>query len=260
MYLYELCQWLLFFFIYCFLGWVWESCYVSAKSGHWVNRGFLHGPLLPIYGSGAIIVLFLTLPVRENIPLIFLLGMTGATVLEYVTGALMEKLFGVRYWDYSKQFCNLNGHICLGCSLGWGVFSVLLVRVIHKPVEQLVLAIPMAAAQCLSAVILIGFTVDFTMSFQAALDLKELLHSLWDRHEELGRLQKRIDAAAAALGSEREAIRERVAQLSGRLPAIPRRRHRGIRSLLRRNPGVVSGKFQTWLDELKKEISEEIKK
>ena len=60
MYVYTPGQWALLFFFYCFCGWVWESCYVSAKQRHWVNRGFLHGPLLPIYGSGAIIILFAT--------------------------------------------------------------------------------------------------------------------------------------------------------------------------------------------------------
>lgn len=70
-------EWSLFFFTYSVLGWVWESLYVSAKKRQWINRGFLYGPWLPIYGFGAIIILFLTLPVREKIIWIFLLGMTG---------------------------------------------------------------------------------------------------------------------------------------------------------------------------------------
>ena len=86
---YTVSQWLLFFFIYCFMGWVWESCYVSAKSGKWVNRGFLHGPALPIYGSGAIVILVSTIGVRDSIPLIFLLGMLSSTILEFVTGYCM---------------------------------------------------------------------------------------------------------------------------------------------------------------------------
>ena len=142
MYLYSLSQWLLFFFFYCFCGWVWESCYVSAKRRQWVNRGFLHGPMLPIYGTGAIIILLAAIPVRENPALVFLLGMLAATALEYVTGAAMEALFKVRYWDYSQQPFNLGGHICLTCSLAWGAFSVLLVRFLHPPVEALVLRLP----------------------------------------------------------------------------------------------------------------------
>ena len=99
MYVYTPGQWALLFFFYCFCGWVWESCYVSAKQRHWVNRGFLHGPLLPIYGSGAIIILFATLPVADNFWLVYFLGMLAATALEYVVGAVMEQLFKVRYWD-----------------------------------------------------------------------------------------------------------------------------------------------------------------
>ena len=87
MYVYTPGQWALLFFFYCFCGWVWESCYVSAKQRHWVNRGFLHGPLLPIYGSGAIIILFATLPVADNFWLVYFLGMLAATALEYVSSA-----------------------------------------------------------------------------------------------------------------------------------------------------------------------------
>ena len=118
MYVYTPGQWALLFFFYCFCGWVWESCYVSAKQRQWVNRGFLHGPLLPIYGSGAIIILFVTLPVADNLWLVYVLGMLAATLLEYVVGAVMEQLFKVRYWDYTKQPCNLHGYICLtSCGL-----------------------------------------------------------------------------------------------------------------------------------------------
>ena len=103
MYHYDLTQWLLFFFVYAFFGWIWESCYVSVRNKRWVNRGFLNGPFLPIYGFGAIAILWATLPVRNSIALIYLFGMLSATILEYVTGAAMERLFRVRYWDYSKH-------------------------------------------------------------------------------------------------------------------------------------------------------------
>ena len=137
MYVYTPGQWALLFFFYCFCGWVWESCYVSARQRQWVNRGFLHGPLLPIYGSGAIIILFVTLPVADNLWLVYVLGMLAATLLEYVVGAVMEQLFKVRYWDYTKQPCNLHGYICLTSSIAWGFFSILLVRFIHPPIDRL---------------------------------------------------------------------------------------------------------------------------
>ena len=95
MYVYTMGQWLLFFFLYCFLGWVWESCYVSAKQRQWVNRGFLHGPMLPIYGFGAVIILWATLPVRQSLPLIFLLGTLAATVLEIGRASCRERVYGL---------------------------------------------------------------------------------------------------------------------------------------------------------------------
>ncbi len=176
-YQYTFIQWLLFFFIYCFLGWVWESCYVSIKKREWINRGFLHGPMLPIYGSGAIIVLLCTIGVRDQVILIFIFGMTGATILEYVTGACMERLFRVRYWDYSHMPLNLKGYICLPVSLGWGVFSVLLVRVIHVPIEEIVLRIPDRIAEVAAVVCSAAFAVDFTVSFGEAMDLRDMLAS-----------------------------------------------------------------------------------
>lgn len=196
-YHYTFIQWLLFFFIYCFLGWVWESCYVSAKNREWINRGFLHGPMLPIYGSGAIIVLLCTIGVRDQVILIFIFGMTGATILEYVTGACMERLFRVRYWDYSHMPLNLKGYICLPVSLGWGVFSVLLVRVIHVPIENLVLQIPERIAEVVSVVCSSAFAVDFTLSFSEAMDLRDMLIRLSDSNEKIQRLQKRLEVVSA---------------------------------------------------------------
>ena len=153
MYVYSPGQWALLFFFYCFCGWVWESCYVSAKQRHWVNRGFLHGPLLPIYGSGAIIILFVTLPVADNLWLVYILGLVAATLLEYVVGAVMEQLFKVRYWDYTKQPCNLHGYICLTSSIAWGFFSILLVRFIHPPIDRLLHKLPDLLVNPLAAVI-----------------------------------------------------------------------------------------------------------
>ena len=209
MYVYTLGQWLLFFFLYCFLGWVWESCYVSARQRRWVNRGFLHGPLLPIYGFGAVIILWATLPVRGSLPLIFLLGMLAATALEYVTGAAMEALFKVRYWDYSGKPFNLNGHICLTCSLAWGAFSVLLVKVLHPPFEDLVLRLPSFLTDALACVLTVYFTADTVRSFQAAMDLREVLTRLTEENEDLRRLAKRAEVISAFAEEDLRRFRER---------------------------------------------------
>ena len=209
MHVYSAGQWVLLFFFYCFCGWVWESCYVSLCQRHWVNRGFLRGPLLPIYGSGAIIILFVTLPVAGNLWLVWLFGMLAATALEYVTGAAMEALFKVRYWDYSKQKFNLNGHICLSSSIAWGFFSILLVRFIHPPIGRLLADVPAWLVDPLALALTAVFTVDVVQSVQAALDLKEVLSKLTEENEELRRLAKRAEVAAAFAEDDLRRFREK---------------------------------------------------
>lgn len=193
---YHLTQWVLFFFIYSFIGWVWECCFVSVRKHRWVNRGFMYGPMLPIYGFGALAVLVSTIKVRDSIPLIFLFGMTGATLLEYVTGAVMERLFNVKYWDYSNQKFNLNGYICLTSSLGWGLFSVLLVKFVHVPIEEAVLKIPMLITEIVAFVLTAVAAVDVTQSFNDAMDLKRILAQLEESKKQIRKIQEKLKVAS----------------------------------------------------------------
>ncbi|WP_295763708.1 putative ABC transporter permease [uncultured Oscillibacter sp.] len=209
MYVYTTGQWVLLFFFYCLCGWIWESCYVSLRQGHWVDRGFLHGPVLPIYGSGAIIILLATIPVAEDLRLVWLFGMAAATALEYVTGAVMERIFKVRYWDYSSQRFNLNGHICLSSSIAWGFFSILMVRFLHPPVARLLARIPALCVDPLAHVLTAAFTVDAVRSVQAALDLRDMLARLAEENEDLRRLAKRAEVYAAFAKDDLRRFRER---------------------------------------------------
>lgn len=215
--IYTQAQWLLFFFLYCFLGWIWECLYVSFRKKQWVNRGFLYGPIIPLYGFGAITVLWITLPVRDNIPLIFLLGMIGATILEYITGDAMERLFHVRYWDYSDQKFNLNGHICLFCSLGWGMFSVLMVRVLHLPFEDVILKVPEYIASPLSTTLVAAFAVDTTKSVQSALDLRELLKEVSENNTTLQSLEEKLSTVAENITESSDKFREHVKEIEAEI-------------------------------------------
>lgn len=210
MYSYSTMQWVLFFYVYCFLGWIWESGYVSARERKWTNRGFMHGPFLPIYGSGAIMILLATIPVKDNLLLIFFMGMIASTILEYFTGAAMERLFHVRYWDYSNQFCNLNGHICLKCSLAWGGFSILMVRFIHVPVERCILWIPHTLEEIIAFVLTLVFVADFALSFREAMDFRNMLESLTENNEEIRRLVKRMEVISAFAEEDIEEFRENI--------------------------------------------------
>ena len=209
MHVYTAGQWVLLFYFYCLCGWVWESCYVSACQRRWVNRGFLHGPLLPIYGSGAIIILFAVIPVAENLFLVWLFGMVAATALEYVTGAAMERIFKVRYWDYSGQKFNLNGHICLTRSIAWGFFSILLVRFVHPPIGRLLARVPALVVDPAALALTAAFTADVVCSVQAALDLRDVLTRLTEENEELRRLARRAEIAAAFAEDDLRRFRER---------------------------------------------------
>lgn len=197
-------QWLFFFFFYCFFGWCFESTYVSLKSKKFVNRGFIRGPFLPIYGSGALMMLIVSMPFRDSLILTYLAGCVGATALEYVTGVLMEALFKVRYWDYSNNRFNFQGHICLGSSLAWGGLTILMTRFVHKPVEELAFWLPEGVLTAVTMVVAVYFVVDFTLSFRAALDLRNVLVKMEQAKKELERMQKRLDVIIALNDEEKE--------------------------------------------------------
>lgn len=173
MYTYSFIQWLLFFYIYCFLGWIIESTIVSFSEKKLVNRGYINGPFLPIYGFGAISVLFVTLPIKNNIFLIYIFGIVSATLLEYFTGWLMETTLKMKYWDYTTDKFNLNGRICLRSSLFWGVLSLILTLLIHTPIEYVVFKIN--NINSLTIIISLLFIIDFTYSTYKILSLNKLL-------------------------------------------------------------------------------------
>lgn len=200
--IYTFSTWLFFFYVYCFLGWLWETCYVSVLKAKWVNRGFMRGPFLPIYGSGAIVVLIFTLPFRTNARLVFLVGMTSATLMEYFTGVAMEKMFHVRYWDYSNQRLNLNGHICLTSSLAWGAFSVILTLYGHKPIERFAMRMNGNLLEVIVFVLTVYISIDMAESVREAFNLKEVLLSLEESSEEFRRIQKHFEIASAFYGGE----------------------------------------------------------
>lgn len=208
---YSLNQWLLFFFIYCMVGWVFESTYVSIKKRKLTNRGFMRGPFLPIYGSGAIVMLFVGLPLKEHPVCMFFAGLLAASSLEYVTGAAMEKIFRVKYWDYSDCFLNLNGHICFKASMAWGTFTLILNYFLHMPVERFVFMISSEALQVIVVIIQVYFVADFSLAFKTALDLRDVIIALEKFRDELDRMEKRIDVAIAFAQDSREQTLEELA-------------------------------------------------
>lgn len=174
---YHLINW---FFIYSFFGWLWETCFVSAKKGQYVNRGFINGPFCTIYGFGALSVYLILKPVGDSLLWLFLGGIVVATVLEYLTAVLMESIFHTSWWDYSDKKFNFQGRICLGASLGWGFFTVLLFRVLHPIVEEIVGLYPQLAGEVGVCMLTAGYAVDFCFSAAAAFHLHERIPA-WEQ-------------------------------------------------------------------------------
>lgn len=211
MYSYHFREWLSFFYFYCVFGWCFESTYVSLKNRHLTNRGFLRGPWLPLYGSGAILVLWLTLPFQETPALVYVVGALGATVLEYATGETMVRLFKVRYWDYSGQKFQYRGHICLSSTIAWGFLSLLMVYVVHKPVEQFIFWMHEEVVSVLTFGITVCIVFDFSNAFRKAMDLRELLvqaELLCRELEHRAAEKKRLLEAAATFA--KAAVEERI--------------------------------------------------
>lgn len=246
---YTAIQWLFFFYFYCFFGWVFESTYVSIKSRHFVNRGFMRGPFLPIYGSGAIMMLVVSMPFQDNLILTYLAGCVGATLLELVTGMTMEALFKVRYWDYSNQKFNYKGHICLSSTIAWGFLTIFMTQFLHKGVEKLVLSIPYNVLTILTVVLSVYIVADFTLSFKAAMDLRDVLIGLDKARAEMEKIQKRLDVLIAVANDERETRKLEREERADEWMENLEERFSKVREHLTTNPGA-------FMDNVKDELAE----
>jgi len=192
MFFYPFYQWLLFFFLYCFLGWIWETSYVSVLQKHFVNRGFMYGTAIPIYGFGAIAMLIATLPFKNNLIAVYFVGLIAATVLELFTGLAMERIFKVKYWDYSNQKLNYKGYICVSSSLFWGLLSVVLVKWVHSFFERQLNKIPVDTQYAILITVIVVFLTDLGLSVKAALDLRKVIIQMEKLKKEMDRIKDEL--------------------------------------------------------------------
>lgn len=209
------CQWFLYFTAYSILGWACETFYCSVGNRKFVNRGFLNGPVCPVYGFGAVLVILLLQSTEKNLVALFLSGMMVTTVLEYLTSVLLEKLFHMKWWDYSRYKFQINGRVCLLNSLMFGGLSVILMRVLHPWISGLIARIPTSLLPWISLGILAIFAVDTVVTVRSILILKGKMQEIQKLLEEI---RTRTEAAAAQLRAEmREKTQESKASLEARL-------------------------------------------
>ena len=174
-----------FFIIYCVCGWIWESSFCSIKAKKWINRGFLMGPYIPIYGCGALVVYLTLYPLKEVLWLVYMGGVVFPTILEFLTSWIMEKLFAATWWDYSNEKFNIQGRICLKVSLFWGFFSVIMVEILHPIVLALIDKLPRTAGQVLGGLFIVVFSADFVNTVVATLDVKKTLEKMENIREDI---------------------------------------------------------------------------
>ena len=169
---YTLYQLLWFFLIYAFLGWLMETALAAVRKRRLLNRGFLNAPFSPVYGLAAVLFAIFLPELRSAPFFLFLGGMILATGLELSTGLLLERISHQKWWDYSDEPWNFNGHICLKYSLVWGLLALLCVFFLNPLLVTLTGLLPRSVGKWILLAVLILLGLDFLGSWAALLQLK----------------------------------------------------------------------------------------
>lgn len=290
--LYTFLYWFLMLMIYSFIGWAYESTLCSITGGKLVNRGFLTGPICPVYGFGALLVLF-TLGDVEGLMPLFLSAVVVTCTVEYITSWLLEKLFHAKWWDYSSHRFNIHGRVCLGGAIVFGLLSVLLIRVVHPRVAEFVGRFSEGTVMIVSAVLLVIFCVDLIDTVRSLLvmngrmaEIQTALDKYRTEMEKIGQelrdllaeskaeIRLRGEIAVEELRmtlEEREVKRQgRMSELKAKLAQrfeesefntrrvndLRQKRRWQERRLLRAFPEMKSNRYGAALEELRKRLEE----
>ncbi|MBO5400414.1 MAG: putative ABC transporter permease [Spirochaetaceae bacterium] len=162
----------LLFIFYSFVGWICEVAYCSISQRRFVNRGFLYGPICPIYGCGAIIIFSFLMPLSDNLILLFFASMILTTILEYFTSWVMEKLFATKWWDYSNYKFNIHGRVCLLNSVLFGIMGIVAVHFVHPFVLSWLYKIDGFWTKFLALSLLGIFLVDLFFTLRSLVNFK----------------------------------------------------------------------------------------
>ena len=280
-----------YFFIYGFLGWCSEVAFAAFKQRKFVNRGFLNGPICPVYGFGVGFVVSLLMPYKSNVFFMYIASVIAVSSIEWITGFALEKIFHSRWWDYSDQPFNLNGYICLPFSLIWGAACMLIVYVVHPMITKFVGLIPGLFGSFLLLMLLAGMAADLWVTAagiyqknQKKRDLLMIAEELHNMSEQLGEniylgvmsavekqeeTKKKLDEAGQELAEKRNAVSEglkerkdtisgeleqRIEDLKSRYQEIAEKKSQTSRRLLNAFPSFNSERYKEALDELKKRM------
>ena len=277
---------ILYFFVYGFLGWCTEVAFAACKERKFVNRGFLNGPICPIYGIGVgIVVQFLT-PYKENLVLLYIASVVMVTALEWVTGFILEKIFHNKWWDYSSMPLNLNGYVCLLFSLVWGMACVLIVKILHPLIHKALDFLPEFVGW--TCIVLFGVTlfVDLYVTVTDILKMNRKLAKMNEIATELHRISDeigeniyedvtealelkeemadRLKERAAEFHERRkdlsEDMREQIIELRKHYRELILRNPAHMKRIIRAFPKLESRKYKDALEDLREYIRKNGKK
>ncbi|MEG0590339.1 MAG: hypothetical protein RR496_01625 [Lachnospiraceae bacterium] len=258
---------MLYFFIYGFLGWCTEVAFAAVKSKQFVNRGFLNGPICPIYGIGVGIVVALLSSYRNNLIALYVASVIVVTVLEWVTGLVLEKVFHDKWWDYSEMPLNLNGYVCLLFSMIWGVACVVIVDFIHPLIHRGLAFVPKIVGIIVLVMFSIIIVIDLYVTVSGILKLNKRLermsiiaNELHNLSEQLGEniykgiadTVEREEATKKKLDVASQEMRERATELKRRYQELSAGYSKVHKRLIDAFPKMQSKRYKEALRDIQK--------
>ena len=187
--LYEL---LWIFIIYAILGWCMEVVNEAFISKKFVNRGFLNGPYCPIYGFGIVAVVELLQPYKENILILFLGSIVLTTILEFITGYILEKVFHRKWWDYDNEPINLGGYICIRTSLIWGLACVFIIAILQPRIIGFISIVPLGMGHIILIAMIVILLIDFIVTVITLFKYKKIILTLENIREQIKSLSSLV--------------------------------------------------------------------
>ena len=262
-------KYFVYFVVFSVMGWIYESIFCTIKNGKWQNRGFLYGPVCPIYGVGATSITFIMDQLAAaGIPeltwwQIFLIAFLGSIVLEYATSYALEKLFHAYWWDYSNVPLNIHGRVCLPASIGFGIAGLIVVYGIAPFTNRIIGWIPPSWMEFLSLILMAVVAADTTLTVSVLTHFEQnvvALESTLNQHMEqfVSSIQEKTQEASANFAEERARFSrenlERVIQNMEKTHRLALKRVQGFRSSDKEKEKRVYSREMV-LDSIKKYIS-----
>lgn len=243
--LYDVC---FIFFFYSVLGWCVEVCYMTVQLGYFENRGFLNGPLCPIYGCGVLMVIILLTPLVSNLLILFAGSALLCTALELAVGVGMEKLFHNTWWDYSMEKFNYKGYICLKISILWGLACVCMMRVLQPFLMRVVRFIPETLGIIFLLICFLLVLFDLIVSLC-------VVNRLNDRLRQLDEIAKKLRFASENIGST---LAGETLELKAKYDALLEKKTYAQERLIRAFPTMHSAKYSVSMEHLKQKLRERL--